>query len=122
MVGTKPISSPAWRQAIACSCMAIADSMTRGLSGRVFVLRGGEGAAAHVLVELPGGGFDRLSQFGVLADELRDVVRIQPEEILNDEHLGIAVRTGADANRGDGQRLRNALAKRAGDSFEDHGK
>src|SRR5260370_41765799 len=67
MVGTTPTSSPACRHASACSCMAIADSTTIDLPGGVLVLRGGEGAAPDVLVELAGGGFDRLSEFCVLA-------------------------------------------------------
>src|SRR5437588_8834443 len=102
--------------------MAIADSMTRGLSGRVFVLRGGEGAVSPVLVELLGGGFDSLSQFGVLANELRDVIGVEPEDVLDDQHLGVAVRPGTDADGGNGQRFRYALAERAGDAFEHDGK
>src|SRR5436309_9029304 len=120
MVGTTPMSSPAWRQATACSCMAFADSMT-ALAGGVLVLRGGEGAATHVLVELARGGFDRLAEFGVLADELGDVVRIQAEDILNDEHLRIAIWSGADADRGDAECLCHPLAERAGDRLQDHG-
>src|SRR5256884_4268783 len=98
------MSSPAWRQATACSCMAFADSMTAALAGGVLVLRGGEGAATHVLVELACGGFDRLAEFGVLADELGDVGRIQAENIPNDQHLCIAI--GARANAGCGNRQR----------------
>src|SRR6267143_2691142 len=122
MVGTTPMSSPAWRQAIACSCMAFADSMTAALAGGVLVLRGGEGATAHVLVELARGGFDRLTEFGVLADELRDVVRIEAKNILDDEHLPIAMRSGADADRGNGQRLRHTLAEGAGNRLKHHRK
>src|SRR2546430_588875 len=122
MVGTTPMSSPAWRQATACSCMAFADSMTAGLAGGVLVLRGGEGAATSVLVELARGGFDRLAEFGVLADELGDVVRIQAEDILNDEPLPVAIGSGADADRWDAQRLRHPLAERARDRLQDDGK
>src|ERR1700737_4603270 len=118
MVGTTPMSAPAWRQAIACSCMAFADSMTTVLAGGVLVLRGGEGAAAHVLVELARGGFDRITKIGVLTDELRDVVRIQAEDILNDEHLPIAVGSATDADRGDRQSLRAPLAERAWDRLQ----
>src|SRR6202140_1211740 len=120
MVGTTPMSSPAWRQAIACSCMAFADSMTTVLAGGVLVLRGGEGAAPYILVELTGGGFDRLTEFGVLTHELRDMVRIQAADVLNDEHLSIAMRSGADADRRDRQRLRDPLTERAGDRLEHH--
>src|SRR6267378_2644245 len=122
MVGTTPMSSPAWRQATACSCMAFADSMTAALAGGVLVLRGREGAATHILVELAGGGFDRLTEFGVLPDELRDVVRIQSEDILNDEHLPVTVGSGANADRRDGQCLRDPLAKGAGDRLQHHRK
>src|SRR5437870_13013953 len=100
MVGTTPMSSPAWRQATACSCIAFADSMTAVLAGGVLVLRGGEGAATHVLVELSRGGFDRLAAFGVLADAVRDMVRIQAEGICNAEHLRTALGPGAAAGRG----------------------
>src|SRR2546421_2926649 len=118
MVGTTPISSPACRQAIACSCIAIADSTSRDLPGGVLVLRGGEGAAAHVLIELAGGGFDRLSEFGVLAHELRDVVRVQPKDVLDDEHLGVAVWPCADADGRNGERLRDALPECAGNALQ----
>src|ERR1700737_400486 len=121
MVGTSPMSSPACRQAIACSCIAIADSTMSALPGRVLVLRGGEGAAPYVLVELPGGGFNRLSELGVLANELRDVVRVQSEDILDDQHLGIAIRPRADADRGNRQSLGDAPAQLAGDSLEHDG-
>src|SRR5216683_6250424 len=119
MVGTTPMSSPAWRQAIAFSCMAIADSMTTALAGGVLVLRGWEGAAAHILVELARGGFDRLTEFGVLADELRDVVWVESQDILDDEDLGVAVNSRADADGWDRQRLRDPLPERGGDAFED---
>src|ERR1700736_5315402 len=118
MVGTTPMSSPACRQAIACSCIAIADSTMSALPGRVLVLRGGEGAAPYVLVELPGGGFNRLSELGVLANELRDVVRVQSEDILDDQHLTITVRPRSDADRGHGQRLADTLPERARDGFQ----
>src|SRR6202035_3651503 len=121
MVGTTPMSAPAWRQAIACSCMAFADSMTTVLAGGVLVLRGGEGAAAHILVELAGGGFDRLTEFGVLADELRDMIRVQSQEILDDQHLTIAVRPGPDTDRGHGQRLADTLSQRARDGLQHDG-
>src|SRR5260370_35348517 len=99
MVGTTPMSAPAFRQAIACSCMAIADSMTAALAGGVLVLRGGEGAAAHVLVELARGGFDRLTEFGGLADEPRAKVRIQGGGPLEGENLRIAMGAAAHAGR-----------------------
>src|SRR6202023_612777 len=106
MVGTTPMSAPAWRQAIACSCMAFADSMTTVLAGGVLVLRGGEGAAPHILVELAGGGFDRLTEFGVLTDELRDMVRIQAEDVLNEYVLPLGRCASADAGRGNRPLLR----------------
>src|SRR5713101_7928140 len=112
------MSLPACRHAIACSCMAIADSTMVDLPGGVLVLRGGEGAASDVLVELAGGGFDRLSEFGVLADELRDVVRVEPEDVLDDEDLGVAMRSRADADGGDSQCLGDPLPERVGDAFE----
>src|SRR3989440_11122922 len=105
MVGTTPMSSPAWRQAIACSCMAFADSMTAALAGGVLVLRGGEGAAAHVLIELARGGFDRVAEFGVLADELGDGGRVQAGGVLNDENLPIAMGSGTDGDRGNAHGL-----------------
>src|ERR1700730_16627970 len=92
------MSSPASRHAIACSSMAIADSMTTGLAGGVLVLRGGEGAVAHVLVECARGGFDSLTKLGVLPNEFRDVVGIQSEDVLDDEHLAVATRARADAD------------------------
>src|ERR1700682_4178488 len=122
MVGTSPMSSPACLQAIACSCMAIADSTTRSLAGGVVVLRGWEGAVAHVLVERARGGFDRLTEFGVLPDEFRDMVRIQPEDVLDDEHLAVAVRSGADADGWHRQRFGHPLSQHTRDALEDDGK
>src|SRR6202162_652661 len=119
MVGPSPMSSPACRHAIACSCMAIADSMTAGLAGGVLVLRGGEGAIAHVLVECARRGLDRLTEFGVLADEFRDVVGVQPEDILDDEHLGITMRSRADADRRHRQRFGHALTEHTRNALED---
>src|SRR6202043_1201132 len=121
MVGTSPMSSPACRHAIACSCMAIADSMTTGLAGGVLVLRGREGAVAHVLVEGARGGLDRLTEFGVLADEFRDVVGGQPEDVLDDEHLGIAMRSRANADRRHRQRFRYPLTEHSRDALQDDG-
>src|SRR5205823_15089612 len=113
MVGTKPTSSPACRQAIACSCMAIADSITIGLAGGVLVLRSRERAVSNVLVKLPSGRLDRIAEPGVLADEFRDVVRGEPEDVLDDEHLGIALRSSSDADRGNRQRLGHSLGDHA---------
>src|ERR1700682_2037139 len=121
MVGTAPVSAPACRHAIACSCMAIADSMTTGLAGGVLVLRGREGALAHVLVECARGGLDRLTEFGVLADKFRDVVGVQPEDILDDEHLGVTMRSGADADRRRRQPFRYPLTEHTRDALEDDG-
>src|SRR2546425_6235366 len=118
MVGTTPMSSPAFRQAIACSCMAIADSMTAALPDGVLVLRGGEGAAAHVLVELARGGFDRLTEFGVLADELRDVVWVESEDVLDHQDLGVATHPRADADGGHSQCLRDSLPECGGNALE----
>src|SRR5438445_13484123 len=113
MVGTSPMSSPACRQAIACSCMASADSKTTGLAGGVLVLRGWEGAIAHVLVERARGGLDRLTEFGVLADEFRDVGWIQSKDILDDEHLAIATSPRPDTAGRHGKRLSDPLAEPA---------
>src|SRR5438552_9787210 len=118
MVGTKPTSSPACRQAIACSCMAIADSVRIGLAGGVLVLRSRERAVSNVLVKLPSGRLDRIAEPGVLADEFRDVVRGKPEDVLDDEHLGIALRPCADADRGNRQRFGDALAEDARDPLQ----
>src|ERR671935_1654345 len=123
IVGTRPMSSPAWRQAIAWSCIAIADSMTIvGLADGVLVLRGGVGAGLDILVELARGGLDRLSQFRVLPHELRHVPGVQPQDVLDDEHLGVAAGTGAYADGRNRQRLRHALAERTWNALEDDGK
>src|SRR5438067_12854860 len=98
--------------------MAIADSMRSGLAGGVLVLRGGEGAGPDVLVALASGGLARLAKFGVLANKFRDVVGRQSEDVLNVEHLGVAARPGADADRGNRQRLRHPLAQGAWDAVQ----
>src|SRR5207249_5573393 len=121
MVGTKPTPSPACRQAIACSCMAIADSITIGLAGGVLVLRSRERAVSNVLVKLPSRRLDRIAEPGVLADEFRDVVRGEPEDVLDDEHLGIALRSSANADRGNRKRFGHSLAEHARDALQDDG-
>src|SRR5213592_1539256 len=100
MVGTTPTSSAACRQAIARSCMAIADSIKIGLAG---------------------GGLDRIAEPGVLADEFRDVVRGEPEDVLDDQHLGIALRSSANADRGNRKRFGHSLAEHARDALQDDG-
>src|SRR5260370_21489819 len=89
MVGTTPTSSPACRHASACSCMAIADSTTIDLPGGVLVLRGGEGAAPDVVVELAGRGFDRLSEVCVLAGATFGVVPGESQADPGDEGLRV---------------------------------
>src|SRR5919201_2404682 len=136
MVGTKPMSSPACRQAIACSCMTIADSMTRpppwpipaedgllpgGLADGVFVLRCREGARSHVLVESARGGLDRFTELRILADELCHVIGVETEDILDDQHLGIAVGTRPDPDRRYGQALADALPQHTGNPFQHDG-
>src|SRR5438046_1223136 len=121
MVGTTPTSSAACRQAIARSCMAIADSIKIGLAGGVLVLRSRERAVSHVLVELAGGRLDRIAEPGVLADEFRDVVRGEPEDVLDDQHLGIALRSSANADRGNRKRFGHSLAEHARDALQGDG-
>src|ERR671923_1669090 len=133
MVGTRPIDSPAARQATACCCIAAADSTMMAppcpppegegfsLTGGVFVLRSGEGAGSHVPVELASRCLDGLTEFGVLANEFRHMVWIETQDVLDDEHLGVAVRPRADADGRDGQRLRDPLTQRTGNAFQHQG-
>src|SRR5260370_34468902 len=114
MVGTTPTSSPACRHASACSCMAIADSTTIDLPGGVLVLRGGEGAAPDVLVELAGGGFDRLSEFGGLAEGHPAHGPSQSRGIPGVEHLRAPTAGAGAAEWGGRHRLRGTLAHRDG--------
>src|SRR5438876_963058 len=44
--------------------------------------------------------------------------RFQPEDVLDDEHLGVAMRPSADADGGNGERLRDALPERAGNALQ----
>src|ERR1700730_1355705 len=115
------MSSPASRHAIACSSMAIADSMTTGLAGGVLVLRGGEGAVAHVLVECARGGFDSLTKLGVLPNEFRGVVGSQSEDVRGDGPLTVALRARPDADGRHRQRFGHPLSEDAWDALEDDG-
>jgi hypothetical protein len=47
------------------------------------------------------------------------VARVETEQVVPHEHLPVAIRSGADADRRDRQRLGDALRDRCGNGFED---
>src|SRR5690625_1526967 len=70
-------------------------------SGLERVLRARERPRAYVAGVRARGGEQRVVQVGVLLDEARHAARTQAGHVLPDEHLGVAVGTGADADSGD---------------------
>src|SRR5919112_4247724 len=69
------------------------------------VLGAWEDAAADLVGELLGRAQQLGPQVGVLLDELRHPAAVEPGHVRPDQHLGVAVGSGADADRRDGQVL-----------------
>src|SRR5579872_3908221 len=83
---------------------------------------GGEAAVVNVVAILAGGAGNLFAEIGVLAREFRRAVDAQAHEIVENEHLAVAIRAGADANGRDAKFLRDARGEFARHGFEDDGK
>src|SRR3984957_20670673 len=79
-------------------------------------------AAMHIVAEFGGGARNLTCQVGVLPRELRRTAESEAEEIVQDEHLAIAIGSGADTNSGDVKFFGDAGAKFARHGFEHYGK
>ncbi len=69
----------------------------------------------------PRGVAEGLAEVRVLLDEAGRAAAAQARHVLPDEHLGVAVRACADADRGDRERLGHPLRDRGGDHLHDDG-
>src|SRR5439155_19522703 len=79
-------------------------------------------AGFYVLAIATSGVGDDVTQVGILPDEFGNVARRQAEQVVNDEHLPIAMRPGADATRWDFERCGDLAGDRGGNAFQDHSK
>src|SRR5712692_3400184 len=73
------------------------------------------GDLARVLLRGPG---DLLRQVGVLLDELGRAARGQAEQVVDDQHLAVAVRPGTDADGRDAEGRGHLAGELAGDPFQ----
>src|SRR5439155_18719458 len=58
----------------------------------------------------------------ILPDEFGNAARRQAEQVVNDEHLPVAIRPGADANRWNFKRRGDLAGDWGGNAFQDHSK
>ena len=75
-------------------------------------------AGAHIVGECAQRGDAVGLQRGVPAHELRDDAVFEAEHVVEHEHLAIAMRSGADADRGDRQRVGDHARHLVGHAFE----
>ena len=71
---------------------------------RVGVLLAREAAGAHVVGPAARALLEHGAPLGVALDELRDVALAEPEQVVEDEHLAVRARAGADADHRDRRR------------------
>src|SRR5512143_3680186 len=131
MVGTSPTRSPRALQAREKArgssvrrrtCIVVLCAEAPGLIGGEVegLLLGGEPAAENVLAE-PGERLAHLlAEVAVGPDEPRQGTVVETEHVVEDQHLSVAVGTGANADREDARALRDGLGHFAGDALEDH--
>src|SRR6266576_1465315 len=85
------------------------------------MLRSGVAALAHLRREYPRRLPHVLRQRRVLLDELGRELVVEAEHVVQDEHLAVARRAGADADRGNRQGLGDLRRQRRGDELQHHG-
>ena len=103
--------------------MDLSFARLRGPLLRVKRLRvGGEAAVVHVIAVLASRAGNLLAKIDVLAGEFRRAVDAQADEIVENEHLAVAIGAGADADGRDAKFLRDARSEFARHGFEDDGK
>src|SRR5437588_1026575 len=136
MVGTSPTESPSRRQPATRSRSSAVVATTSGrllatavldlwvgLSddlerARVAVLGVRENALGH-LRGIAAGSLDHLlPEVRVGLDEARLAAGGQAQQVVDDEHLAVAARSGADPDGGDGQGRGDLAGERRGDTLE----
>src|ERR1700688_2041714 len=90
-------------------------------TGMIGFAVGGEGSAAHIVAIAADGFGNSLAEIGVLAREFRRLVESEPEQIVDDEDLTVAVRSSADADGGNTQLACDFRGEFARHGFEDDG-
>src|SRR5215211_3793856 len=70
------------------------------------VLRTGIRAVPHLRTVGADGSADRLAQFGVALEKFGCEHLVEAEHVVQHQHLPVAARSRADADRGNGERLR----------------
>ncbi len=90
--------------------------------GQVIALGvGREGAMLHVFAVALDGGAEERGSVGVAADEFGRRRKGEIHEIVEDENLAVAIGTGADADRRNGERGGDGRGGFAGNAFENDG-
>ncbi len=90
----------------------------RGFGQMIALLVGGEGAALDVFAIVFDGGADQRAGVGVAADEFGRRRKGEADQIVEDENLAVAIRTGADADGGNGQLGGDGGGHFAGNAFK----
>jgi len=78
-----------------------------------------EAAIADIVAIFGGGARDDFGKIRVAACEFRRVAGGQSERVVDDEHLAIAIRAGADADRWNVEIFRDARGDFARNGFEE---
>src|SRR5579872_3814048 len=78
----------------------------------------GEATVVDVVAIFASGAGNLFAKIDVLAREFRRAVDAQAHEIVENEHLAVAIRAGADADGRDAQFLRDARGEFARHGFE----
>src|SRR5260221_6293788 len=134
IVGTRPTDSPARRQPATRSRIDAAVATTSGRelatavadpfvhdreAAGVAVLGIGEGAGLPLRGVAAGRLDDLRPELGELLDEAWLAARAQPEHVLDDEHLAVALDAGANPDGGDPEAPRHAGGQGRRNAFED---
>src|SRR5712671_2668201 len=83
------------------------------------MLGGGEGAAADLLAIAGRRVADHLREVRILLHELRRELRVHAEQVVDHQHLPVALQAGADADGGDADAAGDLRAQLRGNRLED---
>src|SRR3989442_10233546 len=118
IVGTNPTRRPR-----ACSARVQARMSERLVISCMLLLEGmlrvGILAVAHFRRESLHGLLDLLGEVRVALDELRRKAVVQPEQVVEHQHLAVAVLPRPDADGGNRERLRDLGRERRGNQLQD---
>src|SRR5258705_9009596 len=83
------------------------------------ILVGGKGAAPHLFAIAGRSVANDLREVRILLHELRRELRVHAEQVVDHEHLPVALLAGADADGGDADAAGDLRPERARDGLED---